>query len=45
VKEGLALRALVTEAMVAVTPAEWRAKGELHAMVVQILDKLPKGDA
>jgi Fe-S-cluster containining protein len=43
VKEGLALRALVTEAMVAVTPAEWRAKGELHAMVMRVLDTLPKG--
>jgi Fe-S-cluster containining protein len=43
VKEGLALRALVTEAMVAATPAEWRAKGELHAMVVRILETLPKG--
>jgi hypothetical protein len=43
VREGLALRALVTEAMIAVTPAKWRAKGELHAMVVRILDRLPKG--
>jgi Fe-S-cluster containining protein len=42
VKEGLALRGLITEAMVAVTPAEWRAKGELHAMVVRVLDTLPK---
>ena len=41
VREGLALRALVTEAMVAVTPAKWRAKGELHAMVVRVLDGLP----
>ena len=43
VAEGLALRSLITEAMVEVTPAAWRAKGELHAMVVRLLDRLPAG--
>jgi Fe-S-cluster containining protein len=43
VSEALALRSLITEAMVDVTPAAWRAKGELHAMVVRILDGLPAG--
>lgn len=38
IQDGLAIRSLVTEAMVAVTPPEWRAKGELHAMTVRILD-------
>jgi Fe-S-cluster containining protein len=38
IAEGLAIRALITEAMVEVTPEAWRTKGELHAMVVRILD-------
>jgi hypothetical protein len=43
VAEALSLRSLITEAMVEVTPPPWRAKGELHAMVVRLLDKLPAG--
>lgn len=38
IQEGLAIRSLVTEAMIAVTPSDWRAGGELHAMVVRVLD-------
>lgn len=41
IQEGLAIRKLVNDAMVAVTPAAWRARGELHAMVVRLLDGLP----
>lgn len=41
IHEGLAIRKLVNDAMVAVTPAAWRARGELHAMVVRLLDRLP----
>jgi Fe-S-cluster containining protein len=43
VAEALSLRSLITEAMVEVTPAAWRAKGELHAMVVRLLARLPAG--
>lgn len=43
VKEGLAIRSLVTQAMAAVTPAPWRERGELHRMVVTILDRIPAG--
>ena len=41
IQEGLAIRALITEAMVEVTPSPFRAKGELHRMVVRILDAMP----
>ncbi len=42
IHEGLAIRKVVNAAMVAVTPAAWRARGELHAMVVRLLDGLPR---
>lgn len=40
IQEGLVIRALVTEAMLAVTPPPWRGRGELHSMVVQVLDRI-----
>lgn len=38
VKEALGVRGLVQRALNEVTPAEWRGTGELHAMVVRVLD-------
>ena len=38
IQEGLAIRGLITQAMVEVTPPGWRARGELHGMVVRVLD-------
>lgn len=38
ITQGLRLRAVITEAMVAVTPEPFRARGELHAMVACVLD-------
>jgi Fe-S-cluster containining protein len=45
IQEGLAIRALVTEAMLAVTPPPWRTRGELHGMVVQVLDDIARRGA
>ena len=42
IKEGLAIRSLVTRAMLEVTPAGWRGRGELHSMVVAVLDQIPR---
>jgi Fe-S-cluster containining protein len=43
VREALGIRAMVQTAMVEVTPPEWRAMGELHAMVVRVLDAVGRG--
>lgn len=42
IKDGLAIRMVINAAMVEVTPAAWRAKGELHGMVVRVLDQIPR---
>ena len=41
IQAGLGIRRLINDGMVAVTPTAWRAKGELHAMVVRLLDQMP----
>jgi Fe-S-cluster containining protein len=38
IREGLAIRGLIEKALLAVTPPAWRGKGELHALVVRVLD-------
>lgn len=38
VTEALGIRGLVQQALVEVTPPDWRGVGELHAMVVRVLD-------
>jgi Fe-S-cluster containining protein len=43
VKEALGIRGLVQRALLEVTPPEWRAGGELHAMVVRVLDAVGPG--
>lgn len=40
VTEALAIRSIIQKAMAEVTPPEWRARGELHSMVVRVLDAL-----
>jgi Fe-S-cluster containining protein len=45
VKEALGIRGLVQRALLEVTPPEWRAGGELHAMVVRVLDAVGPGGA
>lgn len=40
VQEALAIRSVIQQALVAVTPPEWRGKGELHAMTLAVLDRL-----
>ena len=46
IREALGVRAVIQQAMVEVTPAPFRDKGELHAQVVRLLDAagpLPAG--
>jgi Fe-S-cluster containining protein len=44
VREALGIRGMVQTAMVEVTPPDWRAVGELHAMVVRVLDAVGRGE-
>lgn len=43
VKEALGMRSVIQRALVQVTPPAYQAKGELHALVVRVLDALPSG--
>jgi Fe-S-cluster containining protein len=45
IREALGIRGLIEKALLAVTPAEWQAKGELHRLVVRMLDAVPAGRA
>jgi Fe-S-cluster containining protein len=38
IRDGLAIRGLIERALDAVTPPAWRGKGELHALVVHVLE-------
>ena len=45
IREALRIRGLIEKALLAVTPPEWQAKGELHRLVVRMLDAVPEGRA
>jgi Fe-S-cluster containining protein len=45
IREALGIRGLIEKALLAVTPPEWQAKGELHRLVVRMLDAVPAGRA
>ena len=43
IREALGMRGLIEKALLAVTPPEWQAKGELHRATVRMLDAVPAG--
>jgi Fe-S-cluster containining protein len=43
VREAIGIRGLVQKALLEVTPAGWRGRGELHALVVRVLDAVGRG--